>query len=340
MTDTRFGQYKANPPSSESDSRGYVFDGSNNPSYKGRNGPPDGQPDYWNRIALGKNDLPKRGSDKTQPNYMGKYLLDGNVVLANQDVKGADFGDANMEGMDIRFADLSGSFMRGANLRGANLRGANLTFTDLQDSNLENADLGNRAYLLGADLRWANLRNAYFDGSRLRGADLRSTDLRDADLDNAKVRNAKFDEALLQGARFPHVGGAILKTLSLRGTFLFNGDMSDYDLKPKAVNDLWLEQNRHAGLKLGDGDIAEIREIYAGMERVADVQRLERKAGGSCQAVAEPSSAPDKPSTNPIPFPIWVRFKDSKYRNTALKGELEQQTEHRRRPRRAKSRNG
>ena len=53
----------------------------------------------------------------------------------------------------------------------ADLQGADLRYADLQD-----------AYLQGADLRYADLRYADLQGADLQGADLRYADLRGADL--------------------------------------------------------------------------------------------------------------------------------------------------------------
>jgi len=63
-------------------------------------------------------------------------------------------------------ANLQGTDLRWANLRGANLRGADLQGTDLQAANLRGANLQ------GADLRWANLQGADLQGADLRGANI------------------------------------------------------------------------------------------------------------------------------------------------------------------------
>ena len=63
---------------------------------------------------------------------------------------------ANLQGADLRSADL-----QGANLRSANLRNANLQGTNLQSANLRRADLQ------GADLQSADLLSAYLQGADL-----------------------------------------------------------------------------------------------------------------------------------------------------------------------------
>jgi len=56
--------------------------------------------------------------------------------------------------------------LQGANLRGANLQGADLWNANLQDADLQGADLWN-ANLQDADLRGANLRGAYLSRADL-----------------------------------------------------------------------------------------------------------------------------------------------------------------------------
>ena len=75
----------------------------------------------------------------------------------------------NLEGADLRCADLRNANLEGADLRHANLRNADLVGADLWDANLWCADL-RHANLEGADLRHANLRNANLGGANLRHA--------------------------------------------------------------------------------------------------------------------------------------------------------------------------
>ena len=87
---------------------------------------------------------------------------------------------ADLNGADLREANLSGADLSGADLREANLSGANLNGADLREANLSGANL-RWANLSGADLRWADL-----SGADLRWADLSGADLRWADLSGAK----------------------------------------------------------------------------------------------------------------------------------------------------------
>jgi uncharacterized protein YjbI with pentapeptide repeats len=67
--------------------------------------------------------------------------------------------DADLRGVNLRGADLSGADLRDADLRGADLRGAYLSDADLRGADLQGANLS-RADLSGADLRGAYLGRA------------------------------------------------------------------------------------------------------------------------------------------------------------------------------------
>ena len=86
--------------------------------------------------------------------------------LEGANLRGADLSYANLSGANLRGADLSCANLEGANLRGANLRGANLRGAYLSGANLRGA------YLSGAYLSGANLRGAYLSGANLSGEKL------------------------------------------------------------------------------------------------------------------------------------------------------------------------
>ncbi len=89
-----------------------------------------------------------------------------------------------------------------ADLTGVNLRKADLTGADLTESNLGGANLG------GADLTGANLRLANLTGADLTGANLRLANLRLADLTGADLTGAELTGSNLTGA---NLGGETLK---------------------------------------------------------------------------------------------------------------------------------
>lgn len=105
-----------------------------------------------------------------------------------------DCPGCNLEGSNLKKADLVAAKLQGANLSGADLSMANLRRADLQGANLTGADLS-FANLPGADLRNCNLQKASFKGANLIKADLTGAELEGAD----------FSEALVEGTLgLPH----------------------------------------------------------------------------------------------------------------------------------------
>ena len=89
---------------------------------------------------------------------------------------------------------LNGINLRGANLSEINLEGVNLSGAYLNDIDLSYANLS------GTDLCSTNLSYACLRGATLRGADLNSADLRGADLHNTNLSGANLRNANLSGA--------------------------------------------------------------------------------------------------------------------------------------------
>ena len=82
----------------------------------------------------------------------------------------------NLQGRDLRYANLVGSILPKVDLRGAQLQGAGL---------------------LAARLQGAHLRFARLQGANLRGAQLQGADLRGASIGGSDFENASFDFANL-----------------------------------------------------------------------------------------------------------------------------------------------
>jgi uncharacterized protein YjbI with pentapeptide repeats len=78
---------------------------------------------------------------------------------AQADLQGTDLSYANLSYADLQGANLLDAYLNSANLQGANLLDANLGFTSLFRANLQGAEL-HRADLQGADLSYANLQGA------------------------------------------------------------------------------------------------------------------------------------------------------------------------------------
>lgn len=115
-----------------------------------------------------------------------------NCSLTFSQLNGADLRNANLAGVDLSYSTLFQADLRNANLRGAKLKdafpvGANLSGADLTSAIIVDADL------VGADLT---------------GATLAGADLRRADLDFATITDADFSGANLTSADFASVTGA------------------------------------------------------------------------------------------------------------------------------------
>ncbi|PZU94895.1 MAG: hypothetical protein DCE90_13820 [Pseudanabaena sp.] len=86
----------------------------------------------------------------------------GQRNFAGQDLRGADFAEADLQEVNFSGAALNGSDCSHANLQFSNLRGADLRGVNFQYANLQGADLKG-ADLRGADLNEANLMDAVIE---------------------------------------------------------------------------------------------------------------------------------------------------------------------------------
>ena len=88
--------------------------------------------------------------------FTGVVIRSGEGELRDADLQGADLRDANLWDADLQGADLRDANLQGANLQGAKLRDANLQGANLRDANLWDANLRD-ANLQGANLRDSNI---------------------------------------------------------------------------------------------------------------------------------------------------------------------------------------
>ncbi len=160
-----------------------------------------------------------------------------NEKIERADLRGIDLSKAAMTGAvfsrtDLEGANLEAAVLRKATLKNANLREAYLAGADLQEANLENADLEgaklDRANLAGANLARANLDGASLAGANLSGARLSfaqvsSANLTGADLRNAVLTHANFEESTLGAVKATQ---ADLRAANLRGATLTKADLT------------------------------------------------------------------------------------------------------------------
>ncbi|MDY6804547.1 MAG: pentapeptide repeat-containing protein [Cyanobacteriota bacterium] len=151
--------------------------------------------------------------------------------LSNTYLHEAQFGYANLKGINLKGSDLAG-----ANLARVNLSGANLSQALLADANLSKAKLGG-AELEKADLSYANLKGTDLEEVNLSSANLNAADLSTANLSGANLTsanaadgdlsNANLQNANLSGANF---SGGALANADLSGANLSNANLSYVDL--------------------------------------------------------------------------------------------------------------
>jgi len=164
--------------------------------------------------------------DTTNPDKLYRWRY-GDQEHPN--LRGRDFGDADLQFVDLAHADLQDASFDGAklayaDLRSANLKDAVLNATNLHDTDLRDADLQGTTmemvFLFGVDLRGANLRGARLgcqDCNRLSVvmySNLNGADLRGAHFGNSRIYDSVFEEADLRGADLAATRGL---PMSLRG---------------------------------------------------------------------------------------------------------------------------
>ncbi|MFG6105406.1 pentapeptide repeat-containing protein [Leptothoe sp. EHU-05/26/07-4] len=170
-------------------------------------------------------------NDEVRKASVLRFLIETKIIQkAKLCLKGADLSgiellqdEADLNGINLTYANLSGvsfpaGFISNANLANANLRkaylpgvafkGTELTWADLSDACLlstyfKNAELQfallrranlSQAFLTNAWLMKADLRGADLSQALLNDADLSGTDLRETSLDQTRLDNIKFDE--------------------------------------------------------------------------------------------------------------------------------------------------
>ncbi len=153
------------------------------------------------------------------------YGLDfSHLDFAGHDVRGTNFGSANLSDTSFAGQNLTGVKAPGANLTGAHLAGANLAGANLDGSNLTSADLAA-----------ANLAGASAQHAMLTATSLTAADLTGANLDSATDINTAVGllSTTFGHANLSHTGldwhGVSLTGRSLAGTGLAGDNLSGAD---------------------------------------------------------------------------------------------------------------
>jgi uncharacterized protein YjbI with pentapeptide repeats len=157
------------------------------------------------------------------------------AAKAREEIEGKDLRHADMAWLNLTGATFRGCDMRGARLEGARLSGAvfdncDLTHAEMWETRAHNAVFRNgtelrRAYLNNADLRFANFGGASLTGADLSGANLYGASLVDVDATGATFHTTQLTEANMSGAdlREATLVGATLNSASLHDVKLSRG---------------------------------------------------------------------------------------------------------------------
>ena len=156
--------------------------------------------DHLSDISLMRVNL--EGADLKRANLQNTDLSQAIMVRAN--LQGANLNKAwivstNFQGADLQEANLQNVFQRGANFQDANLKKAQLEDADLTGVNFQNAKLL-LANLAKAEMHSVDLRNASLVKANLEGADLERANLQDTYLLGANFQNANLKNANFQDA--------------------------------------------------------------------------------------------------------------------------------------------
>ncbi|MGB0507300.1 MAG: pentapeptide repeat-containing protein [Pikeienuella sp.] len=147
------------------------------------------------------------------------------ALLMNTRLEGSNLREAQLDGLNLRQARLEGAVLTKARLNGADLHKARLEGANLYQAQLERADLY-KARLEGtnlgqARLEGANLRKGRLEGANLHQARLEGVDFHKARLEGTNLNSAQLERAYLTDAR---LNGADLRYARLNQANLDNAN--------------------------------------------------------------------------------------------------------------------
>ncbi len=116
---------------------------------------------FWQYVIANSTNADLQALDLNGINLRGADLSE--VILADLDLTGGNLRNANLSRADLTDTHLPNANMEGANLQEATLLGSNMRQAKLSDANLENANIES-AIFNGADLSRANFLDATFSG--------------------------------------------------------------------------------------------------------------------------------------------------------------------------------
>ncbi len=126
-------------------------------------------------------------------------LVNSDKNLKSYQLDNVDLEGANLKDADLTLTDLKSANLQRVKLEGANLKGVRFQQANLQDANLQKADLGGTE-LQGANLQDANLQKAELRRTKLEGANLEGANLEKAELIFVDFKDVSFKGANLENA--------------------------------------------------------------------------------------------------------------------------------------------
>jgi uncharacterized protein YjbI with pentapeptide repeats len=171
-------------------------------------------------------------------------LLKSSGSCVSCDLNQGNFKGIDLKGVDLRYANLSGTILSNTNLSGADLSGANLSNTNLSGTILSNTNLS------GADLSGVNLSNTNLSGTILSNTNLSGADLSGANLSNTNLSGTILSNTNLSGA---DLSGVDLRNKDLTGSNLTGVDLRHIDLTGANLTGVNLSNQDLTGTKLSDG---------------------------------------------------------------------------------------
>ena len=149
-----------------------------------------------------------------------------------------DFTGTNLQGVELKYAQLSGInlsrvVLYDARLFRIDLSGANLSEARLSDTTIEDVDLSN-AIFSGADLGHSTIRRSSLEGASFENACLAETGMEDSWLNRANFQGAFFGETHFTRCAF---SDAIIDINELRGCYLTQTSLPDGEIVTNVIQD-------------------------------------------------------------------------------------------------------
>jgi uncharacterized protein YjbI with pentapeptide repeats len=175
--------------------------------------------------------------------------------LRNADLREAQLESANFEGARLQRIDFGRAQLNGAVFAAAQLEQARFVDAQLDGAIFERARLRRAvfagAHLHGTDFVGAQLQDVVFEGAQLKTVEFRSAELEAAEFAGALLEDVDFQDTRLGGARFTK---ARLKDVDFQDTPLGGADFREAHLKKVSFVEAQLREAKFEGARLEQTD--------------------------------------------------------------------------------------